>query len=65
MWRSLAVFGFSSLNLGITILGGYYIGNLLEKNYHWANMSTIGIFTGLILGIIELFSFAFRMGPKK
>lgn len=65
LWRILAKFGFSSLNLGITILGGYYIGSLLEKGNHWKNATLIGVFAGLILGLIEVFTLAFRAGAKK
>jgi hypothetical protein len=65
MWQSLATFGFSSINLGITILGGYFIGVLLEKSYHWGNMPLIGVFIGLALGLMELFIIAFKAGTKK
>ena len=65
MWQSLALYGFSSLNLGITILGGYFIGDLLEKNYHWKNMVLIGTFGGLVLGLIELITIVFKAVSKK
>ena len=65
MWQSLGTFGFSSINLGITILGGYFIGSFLEKSYHWKSMSLIGVFIGLALGLLELFIMVFKAGTKK
>jgi hypothetical protein len=65
MWQTMALYGFSSLNVGVLIAGGYFLGRLLERNLHWKNMSTIGLFVGLALGLYEIFSFAFKAGSKK
>lgn len=65
MWQSLATFGFSSINLGVTILGGYFVGVLLEKNLHWKNMPLFGVLVGLALGLLELFIMIYKAGTKK
>jgi hypothetical protein len=65
MWRSIGLYGFSSINLGLLMLGGYYLGGLLEKHYHLKNASFSGVFIGLVLGLYELFTIAFKAGTKK
>lgn len=47
------------------MFGGYFLGRLLERKFHWANMSIIGVFVGLALGLYEMFTFALKMGSKK
>lgn len=65
MWRSLALYGFLSINLGLMTAGGYYIGRLLENYYHIKNMTVSGVLIGLFLGFFELFRIAYKAGPKK
>jgi uncharacterized membrane protein len=65
MLKQLALFGTLSLNLGMIIVGGYYLGRTLEKYYHLPNMTIIGIVAGLILGFLEMFILAYRTGRKK
>ncbi len=62
--RDLAIYGSLSLNLGLMVAGGYFLGNLLEKNFHWPNMIVIGVLGGLFLGFYEMFAIAYR-GRKK
>ena len=64
-WKTFALYGSLSLNLGIMILGGFYLGKLLEEGYHWPNMKTIGILAGLFLGLYEMFAYAYRSIKKK
>jgi len=64
-WRIVALYGSLSLNLGIMILGGYFLGRLLEKQYQWTNMSLTGVLTGLFLGLYQMFSIAYKAGKKK
>jgi hypothetical protein len=64
-WKTLALYGSLSLNLGIMILGGFYLGKLLEEHYHWANMTITGILIGLGLGLYEMFAYAYRSTKKK
>ncbi len=65
MWQSLALYGGLSLNMGITVAGGYYLGNFLEKKLGWSNMALWGIFIGLFLGLIEFFIIAAKgMGKE-
>lgn len=63
-WRIVALYGSLSLNLGLMILGGYFLGRLLEKELQWSNMSLTGALTGLFLGLYELFAIAFKAGKK-
>ena len=64
-WRSLAVVGYMSLNLGIMIAGGYFLGHLLEVSYHWKNMAITGVFVGLFVGLFEMFILAYKVGMRK
>lgn len=64
-WRVVALYGSLSLNLGLMILGGYYLGRILEKQFQWSNMSSTGVLTGLFLGLYQMFSIAFKAGKKK
>jgi hypothetical protein len=64
-WKALTLYGSLSLNLGIMILGGYYLGKLFEEHYHWANMTTAGILLGLFLGLYEMFAYAYGSIKKK
>jgi hypothetical protein len=64
-FRSLAIYGTLSLNLGLMALGGYYLGSLLEKNWHWENAAIYGVLTGFFLGLFEMFLLLLRMGPEK
>jgi hypothetical protein len=64
-WKQLGLLGSLGINLGLMLVGGFFLGNILEKNYHWPNMKIIGIFTGLALGFYELFIIAYRAGRKK
>ena len=63
-WRIVALYGSLSLNLGLMILGGYYLGKLIEKSFHWSNMSLTGVLTGLFLGLYQMFVIAYRAGKK-
>lgn len=63
-WRVVALYGSLSLNLGLMILGGYYLGQLIEKRFHWSNMSLTGVLTGLFLGLYQMFVIAYRAGKK-
>ena len=63
-WRVVALYGSLSLNLGLMILGGYFLGRLLEKEFQWSNMSLTGVLTGLFLGLYQMFAIAFRAGKK-
>jgi hypothetical protein len=65
MLKSLALYGFSSLNLGLMVAGGYFLGKLLENSYHIKNMTISGVLIGLLLGFYELFRIAFKAGSKK
>jgi hypothetical protein len=65
MWRSLALYGFLSINLGLMTAGGYFLGGLIENHYHIKNMTVTGTLIGLFLGFYELFRIALKAGPKK
>ncbi|TCL63027.1 putative F0F1-ATPase subunit (Ca2+/Mg2+ transporter) [Hydrogenispora ethanolica] len=64
-WRDLALYGSLSLNLGFMVVGGYFLGNLIEKNYRLHNMTATGVLVGLFLGLYEMFAIAYRAGRKK
>jgi flagellar biogenesis protein FliO len=64
-WRLLATLGSLSLNLGFIIVGGYFIGKLLEDYYHWRNMKLFGVIAGIILGLYQTFVIAYRVGKTK
>lgn len=64
-WRILGLYGFLSLNFGLTIAGGYYLGNFLEKYYRLNNATLIGLLSGLALGLYEMFRIAYKAGRKK
>jgi hypothetical protein len=64
MLRSLALYGFLSINLGLMTAGGYFLGRLIENTYHISNMTISGALIGLALGFYELFRIAFKAGPK-
>jgi hypothetical protein len=63
--RSLAIYGTLSLNLGLMALGGYYLGGLLEKYWHWENAAIYGVLAGFFLGLFEMFLLILRMEPEK
>jgi hypothetical protein len=65
MWQSLAIYSFSSLNVGVLMFGGYFLGRYLEHHFRWGNMSIIGVVVGLALGLYEMFAFALKSGSKK
>ena len=65
LWRSLAIYGTLSLNLGLMSLGGYYLGNLLEKQWHWENAAVYGVLAGFFLGLLEMFFLLLRTEPEK
>jgi hypothetical protein len=54
-----------SLNLGVMIAGGYYLGHFIEIQFHVSNMSITGVLVGMFLGLYELFIIAIKAGPKK
>jgi hypothetical protein len=64
-WRGLAIYGTLSLNLGLMAMGGYYLGNLLEKHWHWQNAAVYGVLLGFFLGLIEMFILILRTEPGK
>jgi hypothetical protein len=64
-WRGLAVYGTLSINLGLMALGGYYLGNLLEKLWNWENASIYGVLAGFFLGLFEMFFLLLRMEHGK
>ncbi|HOP74567.1 MAG TPA: hypothetical protein PLC07_05875 [Bacillota bacterium] len=64
-WKTFALYGSLSLNLGFMILGGYFLGRLLETQYQLKNMTFTGILTGLFLGLYQMFAIAYRAGKKK
>lgn len=64
-WKTFALYGSLSLNLGFMILGGYFLGRLLETQYQWRNMTFTGILTGLFLGLYQMFAIAYQAGKKK
>jgi hypothetical protein len=61
----VALYSSLSLNLGFMILGGYFLGRLLERQFALENMTITGILTGLFLGLFQMFSFAYRTTKKK
>lgn len=63
--RKAGFYSFMSLNLGFMIVGGYFLGRILERNYHWRNMTFIGVLVGMFLGLYEMFVIALKAGPKK
>lgn len=65
MWRALALYGSLSLNLGLMISGGYFLGSFLEKHYHWSNFTVTGILVGFILGIYEMFMMIYQAGKRQ
>lgn len=65
IWRSLGLYSFMSINLGLMALGGYFLGQLLERNYHLKNMTITGVLVGLLIGFYEMFKIAFKAGQKK
>jgi len=65
IWGSLALLGSLSLNLGLMVAGGYFLGKIIEENYQIANMKQIGLLVGLILGFFEMFRIAYKAGSKK
>lgn len=65
MWRSLGLYSFMSINLGLMVLGGYFLGRMLERNYHLKNMTITGILFGLGIGFYEMFKIAYKAGQKK
>lgn len=64
-WRQVALYGTLSINLGLMIMGGYFIGELLEDHYQLSNMSLTGVLLGLFLGLYQMFSMAFRAGKNR
>jgi hypothetical protein len=64
-WRSIGLYSFMSLNLGLMIAGGYYLGRFLERNFHLKNMTITGVFIGLFFGLYEMFKIAYKAGQKK
>lgn len=64
-WRTVALYSSLSLNLGFMIIGGYFLGRLLENSYHLKNMSITGILTGLFLGLYQMFLVASGVGKDK
>ncbi len=65
LWKQLGIYGSLSINLGVMVVGGYFLGNALEQNFHWQNMKVYGVLCGLFLGFYELFAIAYRAGRKK
>lgn len=65
IWRSLGLYSFMSINLGLMVVGGYFLGQLLERNYHLKNMTITGVLVGLLIGFYEMFKIAFKAGQKK
>ncbi|HBE77732.1 MAG TPA: hypothetical protein DDW65_08085 [Firmicutes bacterium] len=65
MWQGLAIYSFSSLNVGVLMFGGYFLGRFLERHFHWENMAIVGVVVGLVLGLYEMFAFALKSGSKK
>ena len=65
MWRSIGLYSFMSINLGLMVVGGYFLGHLLEESYHLKNMTITGVLVGIILGFYEMFKIAFKAGSKK
>lgn len=54
-----------SLNLGLMVVGGYFLGHLLEHNFHLKNMTFTGVLVGIIVGFYEMFKIAIKAGRKK
>lgn len=65
VWQSFGLYGSLSLNLAIMVMGGFFIGNLLEVNYHLTNMKFTGTLLGLFLGFYQMFVVAFQAVGKK
>ena len=65
MWQNLALYGFLSVNLGLMTAGGFFIGRLIERNYHTKNMTISGVLIGIFLGFYEMFMIAYKVGQKK
>ncbi len=65
MWRSIGLYSFMSLNLAFMIVGGYFIGRLVERNFHIKNAMVTGVLIGLFIGFYELFKIAFKAGRMK
>jgi flagellar biogenesis protein FliO len=64
-WKTVALYGSLSLNLGLMILGGFFVGRFIEEQFKLSNMRTTGILVGLFLGLYEMFSIAFRATKRK
>jgi hypothetical protein len=64
-WKMAALYGSLSLNLGLMILGGFFLGGFIEEQFQMSNMKTTGILVGLFLGLYEMFSIAFRVTKRK
>lgn len=54
-----------SISLGMIMAGGYFLGRLLERNYHLKNMTVTGVLLGLFVGLYEMFRIAYKAGQKK
>jgi hypothetical protein len=65
LWRGLAIYGTLSLNLGLMALGGYYLGDLLQKYWHWENAAIYGVLAGFFLGLFEMFFLLLRTEQGK
>ena len=64
-WRDLANYGALSLNLAMLMLGGYFVGGVLDKRFSTApRWMLIGTFVGMILGLYTIFEIALRLGKK-
>jgi flagellar biogenesis protein FliO len=64
-WKMAALYGSLSLNLGLMIMGGFFLGRFIEEQFQMSNMKTTGILVGLFLGLYEMFSIAFRATKHK
>ncbi|MGD8400489.1 MAG: hypothetical protein PVH64_06065 [Bacillota bacterium] len=64
-WKMAALYGSLSLNLGLMIMGGFFVGRFIEEQFRLSNMKLTGILVGLFLGLYEMFSIAFRATKHK
>jgi len=61
-WKELANYGALSLNLAMLMLGGYFLGQSLDKHYHTGpRWMLIGTFVGMVLGLYTIVEISIRL----
>lgn len=65
-WKDVAIYSTLSINLALTVGGGFYLGYLLDRHYGTAPRWILaGFLTGLGIGLYTLFALAARFGKKE